>query len=84
MFMSTREQLESCIEALKNLSRRSRLLPPGVVASELNVSKQRLNDLIEEGRIQTETLAGSRMVLVSSATKFAVNRWQRANDRMTD
>ena len=75
--MATIEQMEACISDLRRLSRVSRLLPHGMVASRLLVSKQRLSDLIQDSVIQTESLDGCRLVVVASALRFAIKRYHR-------
>jgi hypothetical protein len=65
------------VAEVKKLAASSRLLPLGIVASGLCVSKQRLSDLIKDGRILTEALSGARLVVVSSALKFATARCLR-------
>ena len=75
--MSTNEQMAASISDLQTLEKLSRLLPLGIVASGLNVSKQRLSDLIRDGRVTTESVAGSRLVVVASALTFAKARYRR-------
>lgn len=71
------DRLQKSVADLRRLARVSRLLPPGVVASVLDVSKQRVSDLCSRGVILTEPVLGSRLVVVSSALRFAELRCHR-------
>lgn len=79
--MSTIEQMVASISCLRTLRSVSRLLPHGVVASALNVSKQRLSDLIRDGVVRTELAMGCRLVVVQSALTFAEGRYHRTWQR---
>ena len=79
--MATIEQMAESILNLGELCRQSRLLPHGIVASRLCVSKQRLDDLIRDGVVRTEKVCGARLVLVRSALIFAKARYQRISEK---
>jgi hypothetical protein len=75
-FISSRAASICC---LQKLLKQSRLLPHGVVAAALDVSKQRLSNLILGGYVDTETVCGARLVSVSTALFYAKARWVHLN-----
>jgi hypothetical protein len=75
--MSTIEQMGASISYLRTLAKPSRLFSYGIVASGPNVSKQRMTDLILGGRLVTESVAGSRLVVVDSALTCAKAIYRR-------
>ena len=60
---------------------KSRLLPPSIVSSELYICKQRLQQLIDSERIQSETIFGVRLVVVRSALIYAKKRYRHRQQR---
>ncbi len=75
--MPTPEQILACISGLDELRRKSRLLPHGIVAARLCVSRQRLDELIRRGVVETDSVDGGRLVVVASALSYAKARYQR-------
>lgn len=78
--MATIEEMRVCIGEMARLKDQSRLLPQGIVAGALCVSKQRLDFLVRDGVIDSECVSGCRLVVVGSALNYARRRFQRSTE----
>ena len=76
--MNTLVDMAACVSDLRSLRKLYRVLPHGVAAMKLRVSRYTLFDLIRDGYVQTEPYFGGSAVLVDSLLKYAKARHQRA------
>jgi len=63
-------------------TKQSSLFSPGVVAVLLQVSRQRMSQLIHDGHVQAEPFQGARFGPVRSALNYAKARYRRKQLRM--
>lgn len=70
-----KSKVEKVWDALKELaaveSQHGRLIPQSIAAKLLNVSRQRTNELVDLGRLESFEVFGVRMVTENSVVSFA-------------